>query len=496
MGRTPHVIGLDAGTTGITALALAADGTARARAYREFPQHFPQPGWVEHDASEIWDAARAVLGELYAEGELEPQDAVALGITNQRETAVVWERSSGEPAGRAIVWQDRRSAAICERWREAGLEPEARRRTGLLLDPYFSASKLRWWIEAGLSPEGRVFGTVDSWLLWNLTAHKVHATDFTNASRTLLFDIHRREWDDELLRGFDLPRHWLPEARPSVARFGEVRGVAPLPDGLPITGIAGDQQAALFGQCCFAAGDWKNTYGTGCFLMLHTGERPLESRHGLLVTLACGPRGEPAYALEGSVFAAGAAVQWLRDGLGLVDDAAECERLARAVEDPGGVYLVPAFTGLGAPHWKAAARAAVLGLSRGSRREHLCRAAIEAMAYQTRDVFDAMRDDVAASGATLAFGPLRVDGGAARNDLLLQFQADILDLAVERPEQIETTAQGAAFLAGLGRGFWPDAAALQSLRRDACRFEPRLDAARRDALVTGWRKAVRAVIDA
>jgi glycerol kinase len=493
--KTAHVIGLDAGTTGITALAVSAAGQTLARASQEFPQHFPRPGWVEHDPLEIWDAVRAVLAALYATSELEPGDAVALGLTNQRETAVVWDRTSGAPLAPAIVWQDRRTTELCARWRDQGLEPEARRRTGLRLDPYFTASKLRWWIEAGLRTAGAACGTIDTWLLWKLSGHRVHATDFTNASRTLLYDIHAHAWSDDLLRAFELPRDWLPEVRPAVGVFGTTQGAAPLRDGLPVAGIAGDQQAALFGQCCFEAGDWKNTYGTGCFLMLHTGSKPLDSSAGLLTTLVCDARGAPAYALEGSVFTAGAAVQWLRDGLGLVADAGECARRAAAVTDTGGVYMVPAFTGLGAPHWRPEARAALVGLSRGTTVDHVCRAAIEAMAYQTCDVHAAMRADVQAALPQFRFGTLRVDGGAARNDMLMQLQADLLDLEVDRPVEIETTAQGAAFLAGLGVGFWPDAGALASARRSERHFTPAMLAPTRRAHLEGWQRALRRVID-
>ncbi len=494
MEKTPHIVGLDAGTTGVTALAVAHDGRTLARAWREFPQYFPQPGWVEHDALEIWAATRQVLAELYLG--LDPRAAVALGITNQRETTVVWNRATGTPAARALVWQDRRTAAQCDAWRSAGLEPEVRRRTGLVLDAYFSASKLRWWLDQGLDPAGLACGTVDTWLLWCFTGGTQHATDFTNASRTLLFDIHERRWSDELLQAFGVPRAWLPDVRPSVADYGSVRGVDPLPDGLPILGVAGDQQAALFGQQCVAPGDWKNTYGTGCFLMLNTGGRALESRHGLLTTLACGAGGEPAYALEGAVFTAGAAVQWLRDGLGLIADAQECEHLAQTVEDSGGVVLVPAFTGLGAPHWVQNARGALFGLTRGSTRAHVCRAALEAMAYQTWDVCNAMQADVRAADAAAAFGPLRVDGGASQNNFLMQFQADVLGLVVDRPEQIETTALGAAFLAGFGARFWTDAAELGRARRTARRFEPGIEAGRRQALLGAWQAAVRRVADA
>jgi len=496
MHATPHVLGLDAGTTGITVLAVDRHGATRARASREFPQHFPQPGWVEHDAGEIWAAARAVLADLYASSDLAPRDAIALGLTNQRETAVVWDRTTGEPVRRAIVWQDRRTTELCAQWKRDGLEPLVKARTGLVLDPYFSASKLRWWLDDGLDPRSCAFGTVDAWLLWKLSGHTVHATDPTNASRTLLFDIHARTWDDDLLRAFGLPRDWLPEVRPSAGVFGLVRGVPPLADGLPIAGIAGDQQAALFGQCCFEAGDWKCTYGTGCFLVLQTGQTACRSNHGLLTTLGCDARGAASFALEGAVFTAGAAVQWLRDGLGIVADAAECERLAATVPDTGGVYLVPAFTGLGAPHWQPEARGALVGLTRGTMRAHVCRAALEAMAYQTADVFDAMRADVQAAGLTSRWGALHVDGGAARNDALMQFQADVLDLAVERPREIETTALGAAMLAGIGAGVWADASELRTVRSVERRFTPQLGAARRREHLDGWRKAVQRVLDA
>jgi glycerol kinase len=496
LNTRPHVIGLDAGTTGITALAVAHDGERLGRASREFPQHFPQPGWVEHDADEIWAATCGVLADLYATTGLDAGATAALGITNQRETVVAWSPETGFPAAPAIVWQDRRTTSLYEGWRAAGVEPEIRRRTGLVLDPYFSAGKLRWWLDQGMDARRLVCGTVDTWLVWKLSGGAVHATDCTNASRTLLFDIHAQRWDDTLLGIFGVPRAWLPEVRASCGDFGRVRGVPPLRDGLPITGVAGDQQAALFGQRCVAAGDWKNTYGTGCFLMLHTGDRALESHHGLLTTLACGPRGEPAYALEGSVFTAGAAVQWLRDGLGIVADAADCERRARSVPDSHGVVLVPAFTGLGAPHWRPAARAAVFGLTRGATAAHLCRAALDAMAYQTWDVCTAMQSDGRAAGLAVDFGPLRVDGGASRNDLLMQFQADLLGLVVDRPVEIETTALGAAGLAGLGCGLWSDPTALAVTRTSARTFSPQLDAAARDAVLAPWRDAVRRLVDA
>jgi glycerol kinase len=371
-----------------------------------------------------------------------------------------------------------------------------RARTGLVLDPYFSASKLRWWKDDGVDLERAAFGTVDAWLLWKLTGHAVHATDPTNASRTLLYDIHMRAWNAELLRAFDLPDSMLPQVRPSAGVFGVTRAVPTLPNGIPIAGIAGDQQAALFGQCCFDPGDWKCTYGTGCFLVLQTGDTACASDHGLLTTLACDARGGTSYALEGAVFTAGAAVQWLRDGLGIIGDAGECERLAATVTDAGGVYLIPAFTGLGAPYWRPEARGALVGLTRGTMRAHVCRAALDAMAYQTAEVFAAMRADVAATGLTPRWGVLRADGGASRNDALMQFQADVLDLAVERPREIETTALGAAMLAGIGTGVWANAEALRARRVVERRFEPVSNAVQRQAWIEGWRKAVRRVLDA
>jgi glycerol kinase len=497
------VLALDQGTTGSTARVFARDGRVLGGAYSEFTQHYPRPGWVEHDADEIWRVSLRVMAEALARAGLRPGELRALGLTNQRETTVVWERAGGRPVQHALVWQSRQTTAICERLRAAGREPLLRERTGLVLDPYFSGSKITWLLERH-DPERRraqagelLFGTIDAWLLWKLTGGAVHATDPTNAARTLLYDIHRRAWDDELLALFDVPRAMLPDVRPSASVFGhvaasaierlegELRDAAALLAGVPIAGIAGDQQAALFGQGCFAAGQAKNTYGTGCFVVLNTGTVPARSRSGLITTLCCDAAGQPAYALEGSIFVAGAAVQWLRDELGLIQSAQETQALAESVPDSAGVYVVPAFTGLGAPHWDAHARGAVFGLTRGTGRRHLVRATLESMAYQTRDVVEAMNLD---SGVPLR--ELRVDGGAAANDFVMQFQADVLGVPVERPASIETTVAGAAHLAGLATGFWTDAGDLGHVRTRERLFEPRLTAGERERLYAGWRQAV------
>jgi glycerol kinase len=485
----PVVVAIDQGTTGSTALVFDRRGRVVGRAYSEFTQYYPQPGWVEHDAEEIWRVTRRVLRSACRRAGVSGSEVAALGITNQRETTVVWDRDTGRPVHRAIVWQDRRTADLCARLRARGLERTVRRKTGLVLDPYFSATKLAWLLGhvprlAERARRGEVcFGTVDSWLLWKLTGGAVHATYATNASRTLLYDIRRHRWDPDLCRLFGVPPAMLPEVRPPASDFGTTtRDLLGTP--VPIAGMAGDQQAALFGQGCVRPGMAKNTYGTGCFLLLHTGDRATASKHGLLTTVACGPHGEVAYALEGSVFIAGAAIQWLRDGLGLLAAAAESERLARSVDSALGVHLVPAFVGLGAPYWDAEARGAVLGLTRGVTKAHLVRAALEAMAYQTRDVVDAM----VADGGRLR--TLRVDGGAAANDFLMQFQADLLGVTVERPSLVETTAMGAAFLAGQARGVWRGPADLERARRIGTRFRPGLSKARREALQRGWREAV------
>ena len=483
------VLALDQGTTGSRAMVVDPEGAVRGSGYLELPQHFPRPGWVEHDAEEIWDTTVGAIRRALAAARITAAEIAAIGITNQRETAMLWERASGRPVHRAIVWQCRRTAPLCERLKEEGTELIFRGKTGLVLDPYFSGTKIRWLLDEVPGARSRAargelaFGTVDSWLLWRLTGGAVHATDPSNASRTLCFDIRALRWDDELCRMLDVPMSVFPAVKPSAGVFGETAAGA-LPAGIPITGIAGDQQAALFGQCCFEAGSAKNTYGTGCFVLLNTGITPIASAHGLLTTVAWQLDGATTYALEGSVFIGGAVVQWLRDGLGVIAQAAESEALATSVEDAGGVYLVPAFTGLGAPHWDPYARGLVIGLTRGTTRAHIARAALEAIAYQNRDVLDAMARE---SGAPLR--ALRVDGGAAANNFLCQFQADVLQVEVLRPAVTETTAMGAAFLAGVGAGLWK-AEALAARWQLERRFAPSLESTARDAGYTGWLRAV------
>jgi glycerol kinase len=484
------VLALDQGTTGSTALVVDGDGAVRAKGYAELPQHYPQPGWVEHDPVEIWTSVEQAASQAVSAAGITPAEIAAVGITNQRETAILWERASGRPVQNAIVWQCRRTAAFCDRLKADGAEPEIRRKTGLVVDPYFSGTKIRWMLDQDPSLRPRAergelaFGTVDSWLLWQLTGGAMHATDPSNASRTLCFDIHRRAWDEGLCRTLGVPMALLPAVMPSAGVFGETVAGRPLPGGIPVTGIAGDQQAALFGQACVEPGMAKNTYGTGCFALLNTGERAVASGEGLLTTVAWTLEGATSYALEGAVFIAGAAVQWLRDGLGVIKQAAETEGLARSVEDTGGVYLVPAFVGLGAPYWDPYARGTVVGITRGTTRAHLARAALEAIAYQSRDVLDTMKRE---SGVPLT--TLRVDGGAAANDFLCQFQADILGVEVLRPSVTETTGLGAAYLAGVGAGLWKsrDLSRHWKLER---RFTPTMPCAAREAAYAGWRRAV------
>jgi glycerol kinase len=489
---TPGILAIDEGTTGTTCLVVDHDGHVIGRAYSEFKQHYPQPGWVEHDASEIWNnTLRVARDAIRSAGGYEIR---GIGITNQRETVVLWDRKSGEPVHRAIVWQDRRTSERCKQLKAAGRETMVREKTGLVLDPYFSATKVQWLLEnvAGLRKRAEngelAVGTIDSWLVWKLTGGRVHATDPTNASRTMLYNIDHLDWDDELLDLFSVPRALLPEVKPSSGVFGE-SDKALLGASIPVAGIAGDQQAALFGQGCVSAGQAKNTYGTGAFLLLNTGDERVESKSGLLTTVACGPRGQTSYALEGSIFIAGAAVQWLRDELRIIEQASETAELARSLPGNEGVYFVPGFVGLGAPHWNADARGTIVGLTRGSRREHIVRAALEAMAYGTSDVLKAMIDDSGVQASELA-----VDGGASENDWLMQFQADVLDLPVRRPANIESTAFGAAGLAGIGVGIWRDAADFLTSRGEVTRFQPAMSNDERTALLRGWQRAVRAAL--
>ena len=488
---TPAVVAIDQGTTGTTVLVINAEGRVIGRAYAEFTQHFPQPGWVEHDAEEIWQVTCAVLKQaLESSPDARQAHIESIGITNQRETVVLWDRATLEPVHRAIVWQDRRTADVCRELREAGHEARVRKQTGLVLDPYFSATKIAWLLRHAPHLRARAeagelaCGTIDSWLIARLTAGAVHATDPTNASRTLLWDRETRSWSDDLALLFDVPIDLLPEVRPSLGDFGvSVGSVCGLE--APIRGVAGDQQAALFGQGCWSPGLAKNTYGTGAFMLLHTGDTPVASQHGLLTTAACGPSGELAFALEGSIFIAGAAVQWLRDGLGLVSSAGDSEALARSLSTNDGVYFVPAFVGLGAPHWDPEARGTLVGLTRGTTRAHVARAALEAMAYGTEEVLRAMEAD-----AGVPATELRVDGGAAANDWLMTFQAGILDLPVRRPPVVETTALGAAGLAGLAVGLWSDAEQFSAALGEPDVFAPDLASSERSQLLEGWRRAI------
>jgi glycerol kinase len=486
-----YLLAIDQGTTGTTVMIFDATGRVRGRGYSEFTQHYPRPGWVEHDAEEIWTVTRRVIRAALRAARLQPRQIAAIGITNQRETVVLWDRTTGKPVHRAIVWQDRRTASLCERLQARGVEPMVRSKTGLVVDPYFSGTKLQWLFDnlKGLRSRAHrlAFGTIDSWLIWKLTGGQAHVTDFTNASRTLLFDIHARQWDRELLGALTVPTEVLPGVVPSAGIAG-VTSRAAFGAEVPIAGIAGDQQAALFGQGCFTPGSVKNTYGTGCFLLMFTGDTAIESRRGLLTTIACAANGQPAYALEGSIFIAGAAVQWLRDGLHLVERAADSEALARRVDSTLGVYMVPAFVGLGAPYWDAAARGALVGLTRGVSSAHVVRATLESLAYQTRDVVDTM---VAESKRALT--DLRVDGGASANDFLMQFQADILGARVDRPRVVETTALGAALLAGVGVGLWKSERDLRHVRQPDRVFRPRMRPEQRERLYQGWRRAVAAV---
>jgi glycerol kinase len=485
-----YILAIDQGTTSCRALVFDAQARLVAVSQREFTQYYPQPGWVEHDAVEIWNCQLAMVREALQKAKISARELAGIGITNQRETTVVWDRQTGQPIHHAIVWQDRRTAAICDRLKTKGLEPHIRKSTGLVADAYFSGTKLHWILTHVEGAQARAargelcFGTIDTWLIWNLTGGKVHATDYSNVSRTLLYDIGQLQWDPLLLKELDIPYGILPQVKDSSGHFGDT---APeLLDGVavPILGVAGDQQAALFGQACFQPGMSKNTYGTGCFMLMQTGAQLALSQNGLLSTIAWGLNGKVEYALEGSVFIAGAAIQWLRDGLRLLDSASDSEYFAEKVKDSGGVYVVPAFTGLGAPHWDMYARGAIFGLTRGSGKAELVRATLEAIAYQTRDVLAAMEQD-----AGVKIRLLRVDGGATNNAFLMQFQADILDVQVERPAILETTAMGAAFLAGIAAGLWDKEKIAQGWQLGR-RFDPQMGEELREKRYRGWKKAV------
>jgi glycerol kinase len=486
-----YVLAIDQGTTGSTALLLDQRLAVKGKANVEFRQIFPKPGWVEHDLDDIWTATLKAISAAMRKAGAKKGDVQAIGITNQRETTLLWDRRTGKPLHNAIVWQDRRTAGICNELKAQGKEPWVREKTGLVLDAYFSGTKLRWLLENVKGARERAecgelaFGTVDSALLWKLTGGAVHATDVTNASRTLLMDLERRAWDDELCALFGVPRAVLPEIRPSSGKFGVTKGVRGLPDGIPIAGVAGDQQAAMVGQACFAEGEAKCTYGTGAFLLMNAGPHKVASKNGLLGTVAWQIGDEVAYALEGSAFIAGAVVQWLRDGLGLFKKSADVEKLARSVPDSGGVTFVPALAGLGAPHWRQEARGLISGIDRGVTKAHIARAALEGVAFAIYDLAQAMAQDI---GKPMPM--FRVDGGASANDLLMQFQADLLRVTIERPKMIETTALGAAFLAGLGTGIWAGVKELKAAWRAGKQFKPKMDAAVREAHLARWKSAV------
>ncbi len=483
-----YIIAIDQGTTSSRAVVFDEEAKIVGIAQKEFAQHFPESGWVEHDPMEIWESQWEVFEQVIKENNIEASDIAAIGITNQRETTVVWDKNTGEPVFNAIVWQDRRTASICEELKEQGLEPYIKENTGLVVDAYFSGTKIKWILDTVDGARAKaengelLFGTIDTWLIWKLTKGAVHATDYSNASRTLVYNIKELKWDTKLLEALNIPEKMLPEVRNSSGEFGTIdyNGTS-----IPIMGVAGDQQAALFGQACFQPGMAKNTYGTGCFMLMNTGDKLFNSKNGLLTTLAWGIDGKVTYALEGSIFIAGAAIQWLRDGLQLFTDAAESEALANSAGDSDDVYVVPAFTGLGAPYWDMYARGAIFGLTRDSGKEQITKATLQSLAYQTKDVLDAMQDD-----AGIELKTLQVDGGACANNYLMQFQADILGKVVDRPEVIESTAVGAAYLAGLAVGLWTldQIAEKRSIDRT---FEPNMDADKRDQLYARWQKAVK-----
>lgn len=489
-----YLMALDQGTTSSRCIIFNKKGEIVSLAQKEFTQYFPQSGWVEHDANEIWASQAGVMTEAMAKCSIEAEEIAAIGITNQRETTIVWDKKTGEPIYHAIVWQCRRTADYVEQLKEEGFDKVIKEKTGLIVDPYFSATKIKWILDhvegaREKADQGQLlFGTVDTWLIYKMTKGRVFATDVTNASRTMLYNIHTLCWDEELLAKFGIPTSMLPEVKQSSEVYGMTRKSL-LGEPVPIAGVAGDQQAALFGQCCFEAGQSKNTYGTGCFLLMNTGEQAVDSKHGLLTTIAIGRNGKVQYALEGSVFVAGAAIKWLRDELKLIDNAAETETLAQSVPDSNGVYVVPAFTGLGAPYWNAYARGAVFGLSRGANRAHFVRATLESLAYQSLDVIRAMEED-----AEITVTSLRVDGGASANDFLLQFQSDILNGEIIRPKVAETTALGAAYLAGLAVGYYQNVEEIQSNWQRDKEFIPQFEEEKRQRLYAGWKDCVKRII--
>ena len=486
-----YIMSLDLGTTSCRSILFDKKGQICSVAQKEFTQYFPEPGWVEHDAEEIWATQKGLMFEALEKLGVEMSDVAGIGITNQRETTVVWDKHTGRPICKAIVWQCRRTAEYCDELKAQGLADMFREKTGLVLDAYFSGTKLKWILDNVDNARERaeagelLFGTIDTWIIWKLTHGKVHVTDYSNASRTMLFNIHTLEWDEEILKILDIPRQMLPEVKPSSYLYGHTEARI-FGEEVPIAGAAGDQQCALFGQTCFAPGEAKNTYGTGGFMLMNTGEKPVASKNGLVTTIAWGVDGKVEYALEGSIFVAGAAIQWLRDQLGLIRDSAESEVLAKAVPDTNGCYMVPAFVGLGAPHWDQYARGAIVGLTRGTNRNHIVRATLESLAYQVTDVLKAMEED---SGIKL--GTLAVDGGACANDFLMQFQADIINTVVARPKTIETTAMGAAYLAGLAVGYWQSKEEIKANHVIAKEFAPNMEEARRVKLLDGWKKAVK-----
>ncbi|MEJ6528997.1 MULTISPECIES: glycerol kinase GlpK [unclassified Exiguobacterium] len=490
-----YILALDQGTTSSRAIIFDHDGKIVTVAQREFKQYFPKPGWVEHNANEIWGSVLAVMAEAFGSADIDPNEIAGIGITNQRETAVVWEKETGRPVYNAVVWQSRQTADICEELKAAGHSDMVRDKTGLLIDAYFSGTKVKWILDnvEGAREKAEngelLFGTIDTWLIWKLSGGKAHVTDYSNASRTLMYNIYEQKWDDELLDILTVPKSMLPEVKPSSEVYANTIPYHFFGFEVPIAGAAGDQQAALFGQTCFEKGEGKNTYGTGCFMLMNTGEEAVKSDHGLLTTIAWGYNGKVEYALEGSIFVAGSAIQWLRDGLRMLKSAKDSEQYATRIESTEGVYVVPAFVGLGAPYWNSDVRGAIFGLTRGTEKEQLVRATIESLAYQTRDVLTSMEND---SGINLK--TLRVDGGAVSNNFLMQFQSDILDVPVERPEVSETTALGAAYLAGLAVGFWKDQAEIKDQWKLDKKFEPNMDESHREALYKGWQHAVEATM--